>query len=230
MGLFQPQPVRNNSKGTNEVIPGKRLVGSPYKALRGGVMEHAMTRGLYKSVQRRSYFRFALQTRVSTNTSTISFTDYALTFNSILSFFFLHISLSFRHHALPTMKRVVADVLLKCLGFSAGMLQHLQLDSQPDDLSFIGCIAKTMFRDDTTNWGRIVSLVAFGAVVCSQMKELQRERCVETVAQQISSYLISEQHDWLLNNKGWVSDTRGKSHSYWIRPVFHSFQLHFMAV
>ncbi|XP_016121174.1 induced myeloid leukemia cell differentiation protein Mcl-1 homolog [Sinocyclocheilus grahami] len=83
------------------------------------------------------------------------------------------------------------------------MLQRLQLESQADDMSFIGCIAETMFNDNTTNWGRIVSLVAFGAVVCSRLKELQRERCVETVAQQISSYLISDQHDWLLNNKGW---------------------------
>ncbi|KAL0167234.1 hypothetical protein M9458_039078, partial [Cirrhinus mrigala] len=70
------------------------------------------------------------------------------------------------------------------------------LDSQPDDMSVIGSIAKTMFKDDTTNWGRIVSLVAFGAVMCSQLRELKRDRC-------ISSYLISEQHNWLLNNKGW---------------------------
>ncbi|RAM39437.1 hypothetical protein DOZ52_29265 [Enterobacter hormaechei] len=45
--------------------------------------------------------------------------------------------------------------------------------------------------------------MAFGAVVCSQLKEAQRERCIETVAEQISSYLISEQHNWLLRNNGW---------------------------
>uniref|UniRef100_A0A8C1YDY0 Induced myeloid leukemia cell differentiation protein Mcl-1 homolog n=1 Tax=Cyprinus carpio TaxID=7962 RepID=A0A8C1YDY0_CYPCA len=108
-----------------------------------------------------------------------------------------------RHHALPTMRRVVADILIKHQITYKGMLQRLQLDSQPDDMSFISCIAKTMFKDHTTNWGRIVSLVAFGAVVCTQLKELQREQCVEAVAEQISSYLISEQHDWLLNNKSW---------------------------
>lgn len=96
------------------------------------------------------------------------------------------------------------------------MLQRLELDSQPDDMSIVGSIAKTMFKDDTTNWGRIVSLVAFGAAACSQLRELKRDRCVEMVAEQISSYLISEQHNWLLNNKGWVSDTgvsvlKGKS-------------------
>ncbi|XP_052388694.1 induced myeloid leukemia cell differentiation protein Mcl-1 [Carassius gibelio] len=108
-----------------------------------------------------------------------------------------------RHHALPTMRRVVADILIKHQITYKGMLQRLQLDSQADDMSFISSIARSMFRDHTTNWGRIVSLVAFGAVVCQQLKEMQRERCVETVAEQISCYLISEQHDWLLNNKSW---------------------------
>ncbi|XP_073678623.1 induced myeloid leukemia cell differentiation protein Mcl-1a [Garra rufa] len=107
------------------------------------------------------------------------------------------------HHAIPTMRRVVDDILAKHGIAYNGMLQRLQLESQPEDMSVIGSIAKTMFKDDTTNWGRIVSLVAFGAVACSRLMELQRERCVEMVAEQISSYLISEQHDWFLNNKGW---------------------------
>ncbi|KAF4100945.1 induced myeloid leukemia cell differentiation protein Mcl-1a [Onychostoma macrolepis] len=108
-----------------------------------------------------------------------------------------------RHHALPTMTRIVADLLLKHHIAYKGMLQRLELESQADDMSFIGCIAKTMFKDDATNWGRVVSLVAFGAEVCSRLKEQQRERCIEAVAQEISSYLISEQLHWLLNNKGW---------------------------
>ncbi|RXN22472.1 induced myeloid leukemia cell differentiation Mcl-1-like protein [Labeo rohita] len=107
------------------------------------------------------------------------------------------------HHALPTMKRLVDDILVKHRIAYKGMLQRLELDSQPDDMSIVGSIAKTMFKDDTTNWGRIVSLVAFGAAACSQLRELKRDRCVEMVAEQISSYLISEQHNWLLNNKGW---------------------------
>ncbi|XP_026145197.1 induced myeloid leukemia cell differentiation protein Mcl-1 homolog [Carassius auratus] len=108
-----------------------------------------------------------------------------------------------QHHALPTMNRVVAGVLLKHEIAYKGMVQRLQLDSQEDDMSFICSIAQSMFKDNTTNWGRVVSLVAFGAAVCSRLKELQRERCIEAVAEQISCYLISEQHDWLLNNKSW---------------------------
>ncbi|XP_048059345.1 induced myeloid leukemia cell differentiation protein Mcl-1a [Megalobrama amblycephala] len=108
-----------------------------------------------------------------------------------------------QNHALPTMRRVVGDILEKHQIAYKGMLQRLHLDSQPDTMEFISSIAKTMFKDGSTNWGRITSLVAFGAVVCSRLKEVQREQCIETVAEQISSYLISEQHDWLLHNNGW---------------------------
>ncbi|XP_039521846.1 induced myeloid leukemia cell differentiation protein Mcl-1a [Pimephales promelas] len=104
--------------------------------------------------------------------------------------------------ALPTMRRVVGEILLKHQIAYKGMLQRLHKEFDTDSLD-IGTIAKTMFSDGSTNWGRITSLVAFGAVVCSRLKECQREESVEAVAQQISSYLISEQHHWLRNNNGW---------------------------
>lgn len=107
------------------------------------------------------------------------------------------------HPALPTLVRVVGDILAKHRITYKGMVQRLQLDSHPDDMNVINSIAKQMFSDGSTNWGRITSLVAFGAVVCARLKELQREKCIDTVAEQISSFLISEQHDWLMTNKGW---------------------------
>ncbi|XP_043088933.1 induced myeloid leukemia cell differentiation protein Mcl-1a [Puntigrus tetrazona] len=125
----------------------------------------------------------------------------------LLDFYFTRTGMCSRdrklHHALPTMNRVVEDILLKHEIAYKGMLQRLDLDAQADDMSFVGHIATTMFKDHTTNWGRIVSLVAFGAVVCSRLKELQRERCVEAVTLQISSYLTSQQLHWILSNKGW---------------------------
>ncbi|KAI7798672.1 induced myeloid leukemia cell differentiation protein Mcl-1a [Triplophysa rosa] len=107
------------------------------------------------------------------------------------------------HPALPTLRRVVDDILEKHRITYKGMAQRLQLDSQSDDMDFISSIAHKMFSDGSTNWGRITSLVAFGAVVCVRLKELQKEICVDRVAEHISSFLISEQRDWLLSNKGW---------------------------
>ncbi|XP_051526733.1 induced myeloid leukemia cell differentiation protein Mcl-1-like [Myxocyprinus asiaticus] len=107
------------------------------------------------------------------------------------------------HPALPTLRRVVGDILTKHQITYKGMMQKLLVDSQPDDMDFISSIAQKMFSDGSTNWGRISSLVAFGAEVCTRLKAAKREHCIDRVAEQISSYLMSEQHDWLLKNKGW---------------------------
>lgn len=85
-----------------------------------------------------------------------------------------------------------------------GMIGKLSLNQQSDDMTVIKTVAEKIFSDGTTNWGRIASLVAFGAEVCKYLKETGREHCVKAVGKQISSYLLSEQRQWLLNNKAWV--------------------------
>ncbi|XP_042346017.1 induced myeloid leukemia cell differentiation protein Mcl-1b [Plectropomus leopardus] len=105
--------------------------------------------------------------------------------------------------ALTTMKRVVEDVLEKHRYAYNGMVNKLSLDNRGDDASFVGAVAKSLFADGTTNWGRVASLVAFGAVVCQHMKEKGRENCVELVGQEISTYLLADQRDWLVKNNGW---------------------------
>lgn len=89
--------------------------------------------------------------------------------------------------------------------FFLGMINKLSLDDKGDDVSFVSTVAKSLFSDGTTNWGRIASLVAFGAAVCQHLKEKHRETCVELVGQEISSYLLSDQRDWLVKNNSWVS-------------------------
>lgn len=85
------------------------------------------------------------------------------------------------------------------------MLLKLGLDERGDDVTFVTSVAKSMFSDGQTNWGRIASLVAFGAVLCQYLKERGREPCIESVGQEISSYLLSDQRDWLIKNNSWVS-------------------------
>lgn len=85
------------------------------------------------------------------------------------------------------------------------MMSKLQLDERGDDMSFISDVAKHIFSDGTTNWGRIASLLALGAVVARHQKQKGKEECVETVAQEISTYLLKEQQDWLIKNNAWVS-------------------------
>lgn len=85
------------------------------------------------------------------------------------------------------------------------MINKLSLDERGDDTSFVSSVAKSLFADGTTNWGRIASLVAFGAVVSQHLKDKGRENCVDLVGEEISSYLLSAQRDWLVKNNSWVS-------------------------
>ncbi|XP_053182269.1 induced myeloid leukemia cell differentiation protein Mcl-1b [Scomber japonicus] len=104
---------------------------------------------------------------------------------------------------LSTMKRVVEDVLEKHRYAYNGMINKLSLDDRDDDMRFVSAVATSLFADRTTNWGRVASLVAFGAVVCQYLKEKGRENCVELVAEEISMYLLTDQRDWLIKNNAW---------------------------
>ncbi|XP_070821681.1 induced myeloid leukemia cell differentiation protein Mcl-1b [Chaetodon trifascialis] len=106
--------------------------------------------------------------------------------------------------ALSTMKRVVDGVLEKHRYAYNGMINKLSLDDRrTDDVSFVSDVARSLFADGSTNWGRIASLVAFGAVVAQHLKEKGRENCVEQVGQEISSYLLADQREWLMKNNSW---------------------------
>lgn len=85
------------------------------------------------------------------------------------------------------------------------MINKLSLDDRGDDMTFVSAVAGSLFADGTTNWGRIASLLAFGAVVCQYLKERGRLNCVELVSQEISTYLLSDQRDWMVKNNSWVS-------------------------
>lgn len=102
-----------------------------------------------------------------------------------------------------TMKRVVEDVIEKHRIAYNGMISKLALDSRGDDMSFITSVAKSIFNDGKSNWGRIVSLVAFGGVVCQHLKNKGQEHCVELVGNEISSFLLCDQRQWLVNNNSW---------------------------
>uniref|UniRef100_A0A667YZT5 MCL1 apoptosis regulator, BCL2 family member b n=2 Tax=Myripristis murdjan TaxID=586833 RepID=A0A667YZT5_9TELE len=105
--------------------------------------------------------------------------------------------------ALETMKRVVEDVLEKHRYAYNGMVRKVALDERGDDMSFVTSVAKSLFGDGTTNWGRIASLVAFGAVVCQHLREKGRDHCVSSVSREISTYLLSDQREWLIRNNSW---------------------------
>ncbi|KAL7858861.1 hypothetical protein AOLI_G00189630 [Acnodon oligacanthus] len=108
-----------------------------------------------------------------------------------------------QHPASVTLSRAMEEILHHHSAAYSGMVQRLCLEQQDDSMKFVRCVAEILFDDGVVNWGRIASLVAFGAVVCERLKEAGREQCVENVIQHISTYLSTDQRQWLINNKAW---------------------------
>ncbi|KAG9276593.1 hypothetical protein AMEX_G8917 [Astyanax mexicanus] len=102
-----------------------------------------------------------------------------------------------------TMKRVVDDLVVKHGIAYKGMLNKLGMEDRGDDMYVIRAVAKELFSDGITNWGRVASLVAFGAVVSKHQHDMGRGHCVSLVGEELSSYLLSDERDWLLKNKAW---------------------------
>ncbi|XP_062385469.1 induced myeloid leukemia cell differentiation protein Mcl-1a [Sardina pilchardus] len=107
------------------------------------------------------------------------------------------------HKAMRTMTKVVHEVLLKHGIVFKGMMKRLDPDHIDDGVSFVRDVAENTFSDGATNWGRIATLVAFGAALSEHLKVAGRPECVEAVANEISSYLAVQKCDWFLNNNGW---------------------------
>ncbi|XP_066539102.1 induced myeloid leukemia cell differentiation protein Mcl-1b [Hoplias malabaricus] len=109
-----------------------------------------------------------------------------------------------RHgEVVQTMRRMVDGLTVKHELVYKGMLSKLNMKERGDDMSVVRTVAKDLFGDGITNWGRIASLLAFGGIVCRHQIEMGRGHCVSLVGRELSSYLLSDQKDWLLNNKAW---------------------------
>ncbi|XP_058499223.1 induced myeloid leukemia cell differentiation protein Mcl-1 homolog [Solea solea] len=105
--------------------------------------------------------------------------------------------------ALSTMKRVVDGLCEKHRYKYNGMIQNMALYQKEEDVAFVSAVAASLFEDCTVTWGRIASLMAFGAVVCKHLKERGSENSAEQVGQEISSYLLSHHRGWMLENNSW---------------------------
>nr|XP_057943961.1 induced myeloid leukemia cell differentiation protein Mcl-1 homolog [Doryrhamphus excisus] len=105
--------------------------------------------------------------------------------------------------AQSTMQKVVVELVDKHMFKFNGIINQLSLDQKGDDMAFIQDVAQSLFADGTTNWGRVATLVAFGAVVSRYLKNNGRACCVEKVAREISNYLLSHHRTWLVVHNSW---------------------------
>lgn len=86
----------------------------------------------------------------------------------------------------------------------AGMLRKLDIKSE-DDVKSLSRVMAHVFSDGVTNWGRIVTLISFGAFVAKHLKSINQESCIDPLAESITDVLVRTKRDWLVKQRGWVS-------------------------
>ncbi|XP_050786366.1 induced myeloid leukemia cell differentiation protein Mcl-1 [Gopherus flavomarginatus] len=104
--------------------------------------------------------------------------------------------------ALETLRRVGDGVIEKHQIAFQGMLRKLDIKNE-DDLKSVTAVATHVFSDGVTNWGRIVTLISFGAFVAKHLKSINQENCINTLAGIITDVLVTGKRDWLVNQRGW---------------------------
>ncbi|XP_053420037.1 induced myeloid leukemia cell differentiation protein Mcl-1 homolog [Nycticebus coucang] len=104
--------------------------------------------------------------------------------------------------ALETLRRVGDEVQRNHQTAFRGMLRKLDIKTANDVKSLSGVMVH-VFSYGVTNWGRIVTLISFGAFVAKHLKSINQESCIEPLAENITNVLIRTKRDWLVKQRGW---------------------------
>eukprot|EP00062_Callorhinchus_milii_P026700 gi/632989121/ref/XP_007883480.1/ PREDICTED: induced myeloid leukemia cell differentiation protein Mcl-1 homolog [Callorhinchus milii] len=90
-----------------------------------------------------------------------------------------------------------------------GIVNHLNISGKRD-LNAIKKVGTEMFSDGEMNWGRVVSFIAFGAVMGEHLAKLQLDDLIDLMAEEITQYLTQQKREWLQKHNGWVRRSFGK--------------------
>ncbi|XP_055459717.1 induced myeloid leukemia cell differentiation protein Mcl-1 [Psammomys obesus] len=104
--------------------------------------------------------------------------------------------------ALETLRRVGDGVQRNHETAFQGMLRKLDIKND-DDVKSFSRVMVHVFKDGVTNWGRIVTLISFGAFVAKHLKSINQESCIEPLAESITDVLVRTKRDWLVKQRGW---------------------------
>ncbi|KAM4662425.1 induced myeloid leukemia cell differentiation protein Mcl-1 [Discoglossus pictus] len=114
----------------------------------------------------------------------------------------LHLGVGSHRKALETLRRVAREVIEKHQIAFQGMLQKLTIRNS-EDLQKLSDLPSMVFNDGITNWGRIVTLISFGAFVAKYLKSIHLEDCIAQLAENFTDFLMSNKRDWIVQQKGW---------------------------
>ncbi|XP_007427996.1 induced myeloid leukemia cell differentiation protein Mcl-1 [Python bivittatus] len=103
---------------------------------------------------------------------------------------------------LETLRRVCDDILNKHQLVFQGILRKMEIE-KADDLKIVSEVAMQVFSDGVTNWGRIVTLISFGAFVAKHLKSINQDSGISTLAEIITDVLVTDKREWLLHHNAW---------------------------
>ncbi|XP_069806229.1 induced myeloid leukemia cell differentiation protein Mcl-1 [Dendropsophus ebraccatus] len=106
------------------------------------------------------------------------------------------------HKALATLRRLGSEINDKHRMAFQGMLQRLSIQ-HPEDIQKLSEVPSMVFSDGITNWGRIVTLISFGAFVAKHLKSLHMENSIGTLADSFTDYLMTHKRQWIIEHNGW---------------------------
>nr|XP_020653960.1 induced myeloid leukemia cell differentiation protein Mcl-1 [Pogona vitticeps] len=104
--------------------------------------------------------------------------------------------------ALETLRRGGDGILEKHQLAFQGMLRKMEIKKE-EDLKTMSEVATEVFRDGIINWGRIVTLISFGAFVAKHLKSINQESSINTLTEIITDVLVTEKREWLVSHNAW---------------------------
>ncbi|CAI9575540.1 unnamed protein product [Staurois parvus] len=104
--------------------------------------------------------------------------------------------------ALTTLRRLGAEIGDKHKVAFHGMLQRLSIEND-NDIQKLSEVPSMVFNDGITNWGRIVTLISFGAFVAKHLKSIKLEHCIRQLADNFTDYLMTQKREWIVQHNGW---------------------------
>ncbi|XP_019212113.1 induced myeloid leukemia cell differentiation protein Mcl-1 homolog [Oreochromis niloticus] len=102
--------------------------------------------------------------------------------------------------AFRVLKRAVRDVLRTHRTEYCGMLS---LQTTAAEVPMVTGVAHALFSDGIINWGRVVSLVAYGTVLLRASKSTLGPECAYEIGVSIAAYITDNHMDWLVGSDGW---------------------------
>ena len=106
-----------------------------------------------------------------------------------------------------TLRRTVQEMHIKHEILYKGMMNKLQITENSAYPVFTN-VSNEIFRDNQINWGRLVSVFAFGAKIAKYLCENNNQQChtrmLNKLAKFLGNYVAEKLGGWISEQGGWV--------------------------